>query len=267
MIKETSSKPSKAHQSNLSSEKLLALIEYLSRQPKPCRLNDLSAALDMPASTILRFLRVLHNTGYVMQDADTGRYALTLKLCSIGDNIREHYRLTEACRPYLQQMVELFGESANLAIENDMMVTYIDVIHNPNRSLLSLKHIGGIAPLHCTGVGKLLLLEYSNLQLDALIATKGLPAFTPHTITTKEDLVKELNLIRARGYSHDSEECEIGVRCVAAPVYNNMGRIIAGISVSGPVMRMTRELINQKLPEFLQIAFSCSQRMGWQMTI
>lgn len=244
----------RAQQSNLSSEKLLILLEHLSMQEAPCRLQELALATQMPPSTLLRFLRVLQNRGYVLQDPMSGRYALSLKLCGLADRIRSHHQLTHNSAPFLRQVVNLFQESANMAVENAGWVIYIDIMHHPARTLLSYKHIGSIAPLHCTGVGKLLLLNYDQDGLDAYIHNHGLTWYTEHTITSREGLLAELARIRGQGYAYDNEECEIGVRCIAAPVYDNDGKVLAGISATGPTIRMTTAYIRQRLPAFLAIA-------------
>jgi DNA-binding IclR family transcriptional regulator len=113
-------------------------------------------------------------------------------------------------------------------------------------------------------VGKLLLLGFTPRQLDSFIATKGLPALTEKTITTREALIEELARVKEKGFAFDNEEYEPGARCVAAPVYDYTGRIVAGVSISGPLTRMTDEHIYEKLPYLLDAAREISLRMGWQ---
>jgi DNA-binding IclR family transcriptional regulator len=249
---------------NLSSDKLLSLIEIMSQQQEPMRLGDLAGLLKMPASTTLRFLTALQNRDYVAQAIDTGRYSLTFKLCGLADNIRANQSLRNIGLPFLRSVAETFDESANLSIEYDLSVMYIEAVQGPSKTLMSLQRIGNIAPLHCTGVGKLLLLEYSEAQFERLMAIKGLPKYTDNTITDSELLMRELEQIRVRGYSLDNEECEIGARCVAAPIYDYTGKIVAGISVSGPVTRMSDGHIRASLHSLLQAAREISSRLGWQ---
>ena len=145
---------------------------------------------------------------------------------------------------YKLELSEKCGESACLAIEQDMMVIYIDVIEGPDSILKVMQRIGKSAPLHCTGVGKVLLLNYEEKKIDELISSKGLPAFTQNTITSKEKLFLELDKIRDCGYSLDNEECEIGARCISTPILDYTGKIIASISLTGPVSRMTMKRIS-----------------------
>lgn len=117
--------------------------------------------------------------------------------------------------------------------------------------------------MHCTGIGKLLLLEYSPSQMDAFISSEGLPRFTENTLTTKESLFKELDTIRQQGYAVDNEECEIGARCLAVPIRNYTGKIVAGISVTDPVTRLNEEAIYNKIDSFIEIGKAASRAIGY----
>jgi len=241
----------------------LTLLEHMAEQQEPFRLQDLARQLSMPSSTVLRFLTALQNRNYVAQDIDTGRYYLTFKLCGLADSIRANQSLRNISLPFLRNVAKIFDESANLSIECDMSVMYIEAVKGPSKTLMSLQLIGNIAPMHCTGVGKLLLLSYTPQQMDRLIALKGLKAYTENTITTRAALEAELAIVRAQGYAYDNEECERGARCIAAPIRDYTGRIVAGISISGPVTRMTDSQIMRHLPELLEAARQISSRLGW----
>lgn len=248
---------------NFSSDKLLGLIEYMARQSEPMRLQDISREMDMPASTVLRFLAALQNRDYAAQDIDSGRYMLTFKLCGLADSIRANQSLRTIGLPFLRSVAAVFDESVNLSIEYDMSVMYIEAVLGPSRTLMSLQRIGNIAPLHCTAVGKLLLLGYSTDQMDRFFEVKGLPGFTSSTITDRAALERELAQVGARDWALDNQECEEGARCVAAPIRDYTGRIVAGISVSGPATRMTDAHITKNLPFLLESAQKISSRLGW----
>lgn len=249
---------------NQSSEKLLAVMELLSMQEEPVKLQTLANQLSMNVSTVLRFLTALQNKGYVTQDADSGRYYLTYKICRLANRVASHIDFRNLAAPFLRSISQIFGESANLSIEQNHMVVYIEVVNGPNQMLTTLQRIGNIAPLHCTGVGKLFLLNYSVAQIDHLIAQKGLQKFTDNTLTTKQALLDALDAARKNGYAFDNEECEIGARCVAAPIRDFSGKVVAALSVSGPSTRMTDDLIFGKLPFLLDAAAQISLRLGFQ---
>lgn len=256
-------KPEKTTPANQSSEKLLTLIEVLSAQDRPIRLQDLAKLVNMNASTVLRFLTALQNKRYVSQTKDHGYYYMTHKLCAIANNITMQMDVRKFCTPYLRSISQIFEESANLSIEEDMQVVYIEVINGPHQMLSIRQRIGNIAPMHCTGVGKLMLLDYNDAKINLLISNHGMPRFTENTITTKEALLQELETIRKQGYAFDNEECEIGARCIAVPIRNFTGQIVAGLSVSGPSTRMTDSHIYKNLPFLLDAAAAVSEKLGY----
>ena len=246
--------PAKLSKVNQSVEKVLQIIEVMAHAPGEMRLQDIAAKCGMPASTVLRMLNTLLVYGYVNQDPHTQRYILSLKFAQIGSRICEQVSLRDMARPLLLELSQRCQEATCLAIEEDMEVVYVDVVDGPDSILKIMQRIGKRAPMLSTGVGKLLLLTYSGQQLDQFIAAKGLPVLTPNTLTTREALTAKLEEIRAQGYAMDDEECELGARCVAAPIRDYTGRIIAGISVSGPVSRLSMEHIADIAPVVMDMA-------------
>lgn len=250
---------------NQSVEKVLQLIETMSGEGGAMRLQDLAERCDMPASTALRMLNTLLLHGYVNQDPHTLRYALSLKFAQIGSQVCAQNNLRDIAHPFLAELSRRCRESCCLAIEEEMEMVYTDVQDGPDSMLKIMQRIGKRAPMHSTGVGKLLLLNYTESQLDTYIDRKGLPALTRNTLTTKESLIAKLAEIRAQGYALDDEECELGARCVAAPVRDYTGSIVAGLSVSGPVSRMTEERTKEIAPLVMEAANKISEKMGYQL--
>lgn len=252
----------KTAKKNQSVGRVFQIIEIMASTKTSMRLLDISETLSLPASTVLRFLNTLMAFNYVSQDPETLKYRLSTKFCMIGNLVNSQFSIRETVRPYLVELSEKCQESACLAIEDDMSVVYIDVVDGPDSMLKTMQRIGKIAPLHCTGVGKLLMLNYTMGKLDMLIAEKGLPLLTLNTITTKEKLMAELEKIRTQGYSLDDEECEIGAKCIAAPLRDYTGNIVACISVSGPVSRMTCEKMENIKEVINQTALDLSIKLG-----
>ena len=250
--------------SNRSTEKALAIIELLAQSRDPMRLRDISTALELNASTTLRFLAALQSCGYVAQEKDTARYYLTYKISRIANQHNSKTELQTITHPYLVDLSQRFHEGVCVSVEPDTTMVYIDVATGPDQTLMSMQHIGNVSPMHCTGNGKLLLLNYTPEQLDRLIRVKGLPRLTEHTITTRQALLEELERVRAEGFAYDNEECETGVRCVACPIRDYTGTIVAGISVTGPVTRMTDETIRRIQGRLAEAAGRISQALGYQ---
>lgn len=246
-----------------SGEKTLSFLEYMVLKQEPVRLIDIAKDLGMTNTTAARYLNTLMDKGYIEQNPATLEYSATFKIVALANHVSKHKDLKQIARPYLEQLAKTFGESANIAVEENMNSVYIDVIRESNASLMAIQHVGNAAPMHCTGNGKLLLLNYKDDELDRFISMKGIPRFTENTYATKEDLKLELERIRRRGYAYDEEECEIGIRCLAFPVFDAPGRIIAGMSVTGPKGRMTDEYLNQRLDIFRGIALEVSKKLGY----
>ena len=248
---------------NQSVEKAFSIIELLSKNKDPMRIQDISRELNINASTLVRFLTTLMKCGYVAQDQMTSRYFLTYKVCSIAYRVSSQPRLPETTHPFLKRLSESCNESVCLAVEQDMLAVYIDVVEGSDQMLRTTQRIGNVAPMHCTGVGKVLLMGYDEERLDRLIEERGLQHFTPNTLTSKESLMRELEEIRRRGYAYDNEECEIGSRCIAAPVRDYTGNIIAALSITGPIFRMGDEVLSQMLPVLLGMAKTLSEKFGY----
>jgi DNA-binding IclR family transcriptional regulator len=248
---------------NQSLRKALQILEGMTKIHTPARLQDIAQALKMPQSTLLRFLNTFIDFGYVGQDPGTSCYYLTLKLAEIGSRARENFPFQSSLSKYVRQISHTFDESASLSIEHDMQMVYVVTEEGPSRMLQTLQRIGRIAPMHATGVGKLHLLNYSDDRLRDLEQKFGFPKFTDRTITSKEALKKELLQIRKQGYAMDNEECEAGVRCIAVPVRNFSGEVVAGISLSAPVSRLDKQRIDEIVAYLKDISVRASKELGW----
>lgn len=255
--------PSKLFKPNQSVEKVLQIIECLAQAGEPMRLNDLSRNVDMPDSTVLRIVNTLVQKGYAYQEENTHRYALTLRFSSIGQLVSNTLQIRDIVKPYLKQLSSQSGESACLAIEEEMEVIYIDVEDGVDGMLKIMQRIGKRAPLHATGVGKLFLTQYPPEKLQRLVQEKGLSALTKHTLTTLDGLQKAIQTIKAQGYAMDDEECELGARCVAAPLYNYDNKVIAAISITGPSMRLNNEKLERLKKLILETSQTISMQLGY----
>lgn len=248
--------------SNQSTIKALSIIELLAENRAPMRLMDIAAALDMNSSTVSRFLTALVNGGYVEKER-TSLYRLTYKICYLA-NLVGSTQMSEITHPYLVKISQTLGESSCVSVERDMRMVYVDVETGPNKTLMSMQSVGNSSPMHSTGNGKLAMLEYSDDMIRRYVEKSGLHKFTPNTVGTEEELRRELDTIRARGYAIDNEESETGVRCLACPVRNYTGKIVAGMNITGPVSRITDAFIEENVPFMKEMAFAVSRKLGYQ---
>lgn len=253
---------SSATRKNLSLNKALELLEIMVSYQRPFRLLDLANDSGLSTSTVHRFLKSYIDSGYVQQAKDTKLYYMTLKLSGMGNICRQNFSLSNNLQGYVERISNHFRESSSLCIENDMNVVYIATHEGPERMLSTLSRIGKIAPMHCTGVGKIFLSQYSQEKLSLFLKVKGLPRFTDHTICDIDALRRELVQIAERGYSWDNEECEIGVRCLAVPVFDYSGQISAALSFSCPVARFPKE--EEAITFMKEISMEASRELGFK---
>ena len=250
-------------QASASSDKLLMLLECIAANRTPARLQDLAEQSGMTQPTVLRYLRTLQNTGYVYQDEDTLRYALTWKLCGLTENLHSFIGLRNIAAPFVNELGNTLHLGVCLVVNRDHQCVYLDCIDNP-RAAEPLQYIGRRAPLHVTGSGKLLLSAYTEAQIDEFIALRGLEKYTEHTITTKGALIRQLAEVRKQGFAYDNEECEIGLRCVSYPLRCYTGEIYAAISVFGNAPEMTDTLLKEQIqPRLKAAAEQISARLGY----
>ena len=242
----------------------LEIIELLAQNNNhPQRLLDIANQLGMNTSTALRYLGALNNCGYVQQDEDTQRYSLTMKICAIANKVIANNDLCTVARPVMKRLSYEVQESVCLAIEQDFSVIYAAVEQGPDQMFKTMQRIGSSAPMHCTGIGKVLLCYGSEEKVDKMIQRKGLPIFTANTLHTREDLLEVLKKVRAEGVGFDNEECELGARCIAVPIFDYRKRVVAGLSITGTIFRMTDEALKRMLPILKSSAAEISNKLGY----
>ncbi len=200
-------------------------------------LTDLSQRVGMPASTAHRLLVTLQNFGYLEFNESSQLWSIGVEAFRIGGSFSRRIKVVEVGRPMLRALMEQTGETANLAVADDGDVVFVSQVetHEPIRAF---HRPGTRAHMHASGIGKALLAHMNSEELQKWMQRKGLASYTANTITDPEQLHHEMQLIRERGWAIDSEERTLGMRCVAAPIYNEFGEAIAGISVSGPTVRL-----------------------------
>lgn len=254
----------KGGESNLSSDKLLRIIEYMAANRLPVRLKDISDNLGISQPTVVRYLRTLCEQGYAYHDDHTGNYALTWKICRLGTSLESNLVLRNMAGSLLGEFANQYNVGILLAVEREGCLVYLDLASAPHGSLDTMLRIGKDAPMHSTGSGKILLSSMTPTQLTQVLDQRGLPRLTSKTITNREALMEELAKIREQGYALDNEECEIGHRCVSVPLYNYMGTAVAAISAFDSVERLTDSYIETTiLPALKQLAEEISFRMGY----
>lgn len=221
--------------------------------------------IPMDKSTVYRFLISLMNLGFVYQDKQTEKYGLTLKLFEIGMSVLERLELWREAEAIVKEIARVTGETVHLATLDEDNLVYLGKFESIRTLRVSMmSRIGRSAPAYCTGVGKILLAHLPRERLDYILQKEKPVQYTDRTIVRKSDLDRELSSIREKGYAIDNEEHEIGVRCVAAPVRNNVSAVCGAVSVSVPTVRLPDKKIPHYRDIIVQAAEEISRRMGYR---
>jgi IclR family acetate operon transcriptional repressor len=239
-----------------SLDRAFALLEHMADAGGDVALSELAVRSGLPLPTIHRIVRTLVVSGYVRQ-LPSRRYGLGPRLIGLGEAASR--MLGEWARPQLAQLVDQAGETANLAMLDGDAVVYVAQV--PSRhSMRMFTEVGRRVPVHCTGVGKVLLAQLPPAQVHAMLTRAGMVAQTPHTITDPDRLARELDRVRHQGYAVDDAEQEVGVRCVAVAVPG--GRSSTALSVSGPETRVTWAVVERTVPLLQQAAAALAGQLA-----
>lgn len=222
-----------------SVDKTFAILEYFTVQHPEWSITELAKELDANKSTVYRFLSDMEKRGIMYQDPTSDKYGLGLKLFELGNRVQIHSAFIDKTHPVLEEVAENITETVHIAILKDNQAYYVDKVESPQGLRLSTT-IGTYKPLHATSLGKVLL-AFSAMDYKEFIATellkKNLDAFTENTITDHKKLEEEFHKIKKQGFSVDYEEYEIGLICVAVPIFNKKNEIVASLSAAGPANR------------------------------
>lgn len=221
-------------------ERMMKLLDVLSYYHDPVSLKQLALETDLHPSTAHRILASMAATGFV-ERADPGTYRLGIRLLELGNLVKSRINIRDSAMAPMQQLHERIGESVNLGVRQGDEIVYVERTSSGRSSIRVVHLVGARAPLHVTAAGKLYLAEDSRERLKDYARRTGLPGFTTTSITTLPALEKEIERVRRHGIAYDNEEIEQGLRCVAAPIRDDSGELVAGLSVSAPADRYNPE--------------------------
>jgi DNA-binding IclR family transcriptional regulator len=217
-------------------DRMMSLLDALAKAPEPVPLKMLSQATELHPSTAHRILAAMTHSRLVERH-DPGTYTLGIRFLELGNLVKSRINIREIALPYMKTLHETIGEAINLGIRDGDEIIYLERTSSGSSLVRVIYLVGGRAPLHLTSLGKLFLASDSLANVQAYAKRTGLPGKTPHSLTSLSLLEKELEAIRLNDLAYDNEEAEIGLRCVASPIRNDEGTIIAGLSISAPTDR------------------------------
>lgn len=250
--------------SNVQSiERALNLLKTLSNYPEGIQITRLSEQVGMTKSTTHRLLSTLVNMHYVTKDAETDKYKLGTEIIYLSRNLLSNMNVINVAKPYLEKLSRDVNETVHLCIADHGQIMYVDKIES-NRPVRMSSQIGSRAPMYCTGIGKVLLSGMPEHQYEEIVSKTEFVLHTPQTVKNKEELFEQVQRAKELGYALDDVEKEDGLRCIAAPIYDFSGMIIASFSISGPAIRITKELIENTLVERVRITSQeISRNLGY----
>jgi len=218
----------------------MTVLSTIAESPEPLRFAAIARKLDMPKASLHRILTALMTERLVRLDPEQQTYHAGYRLLELAHRTWEETDIRKVAQPHLRQLRAQVQETVHLAVRDGSEIVYIDKLESSD-GLRLYSAIGKRGPIYCTGVGKAILASLDDEEQRRIIDRLDLAPFTNNTITTAEKLRFAIKEIRNRGCAYDLEEHQEGTRCVAAPVVNFHGEVIASISVTGPATRMTSE--------------------------
>ena len=237
---------------------LSVLFAFSAKQPKRT-LDDLATELNVNKASLLRILRTLEAEKVLLRFGDA--YSLGPRVLELGNAYLSTLSVHEVAQPYMASLAETCDQTVSLAILDEFEVVYIAIEH-AQRDVGIQGEIGGRHPAHATGLGKVLLADLDEAQLSRLLENRELKPLTNRTITTAEALRERLEQVKREGVALDDEERGIGIRCVAAPIRDRSGKVVAGLSLAGPIFHMTDDKIPLYTENLLQSASMISEQLG-----
>jgi DNA-binding IclR family transcriptional regulator len=217
-------------------ERMMSLLDALSHYDAPASLKQLALETGLHPSTAHRILAAMTTAGFVERSANGG-YRLGIRLLELGNLVKSRLDIRAAALPLMEALHQQLGESVNLGVRQGDDIVYIERTSSGRSTVRAVHLVGARAPLHVTAVGKLYLAAVAPEEVAAYARRTGLPGLTASSLTTQAALEKELARVRREGVAFDNEEIEPGLRCIAAPVFDDADLLVAGLSVSAPAER------------------------------
>ncbi len=240
----------------------LALLNRIADSPDAgASLTDLAQQVGLPSSTAHRLLTTLEQERYVRFDPEGRLWSVGVQAFMAGASFTRTRSLVALARPPMRRLMEEGGETVNLAVEDDGMAVYLAQVEC-RQMMRAFARPGSRVPLHCSAVGKAILSSVSDKSLAKTLHQHGMPRLTVKTITSPAALRADLQRAKTAGYAIDDEEHAVGLRCIAAPVFDDTGDVVAAVSASGPMARIVDERVGALAALVMGAARAISAEMG-----
>ncbi len=237
--------------------RVLDILDLLKNSPDGASISEIATAVDLPKSSVFRYLATLESRDYVEQDPATGAYRFGLAF--LLSHTRYRQILAARAKPYLEKLRDRFQETINLAILDGNRITYLEIVES-QRAIRFAARPGDRDPIHSSALGKAIASTLDEARVREILETEGMPKRTPHTITGVEELLAELEVIRKRGYALDNRENEEDGRCVAAPIPGTATPV--ALSLSAPAVRISLDEVGDVAEALIETAEALAGDLG-----
>ncbi|AFV77452.1 IclR family transcriptional regulator [Thermus oshimai] len=241
-------------------QKVGEVLELFTREHPEWGVTEVARALGIPKSSAHALLATLSQIGLLKRGRE-GRYRLGFRVLALAHVLLSTSSWREEARKAMEELVARFGETTHLAVLECGRVVYVEKLEGTRAVKVATTGIGVELPAHCSAVGKVLLAHRPWEEVLSIVEARGLPALTPNTITTLDELKTELQAVRERGYAYDIEEAVPELCCVAAPIRDHTGEVIAALSLSVPFYRF-QERKEEYRRAVLEATRTVSERLG-----
>ncbi|WP_445778585.1 IclR family transcriptional regulator [Shewanella sp.] len=240
-------------------ERLFLLLEVLAKNGQAMSLKEISEAAELHPSTTHRILNDL-TIGRFVERPEAGTYRLGMRLLELGTLVKDRLNVRDLALGPMRELHRLIQQPVNLSVRQGDEIIYIERAYSERSGMQVVRAIGGRAPLHLTSVGKLFLASDDIARIRAYATRTGLPSQTRNSLTQLHQLERELQEAQRSGVARDNEELELGVRCIAAGIRDDQGKLVAGLSISAPASRMEESW----LPKLQSTANEISKALGYR---
>jgi IclR family transcriptional regulator, carbohydrate utilization repressor len=240
-------------------ERLFSLMDVLASREEAISLKEISEKTGLHPSTAHRILNDL-TIGRFVDRPEPGSYRLGMRLLELGNMVKARLNVRDAALAPMRDLHKLIQQPVNLSMRQGDEIVYIERAYSERSGMQVVRAIGGRAPLHLTSVGKLFLSVDEPMKVRSYATRTGLNGQTKNSITQLPVLERELSKVRQYGIARDNEELELGVRCIAAGIYDDQGKLLAGLSISAPADRLDEAW----LPKLQSTAEGISQALGYK---
>ncbi|MEA2066882.1 MAG: IclR family transcriptional regulator [Thermotogota bacterium] len=238
-------------------ERIIKIFDSFSLDKPELTLKELTDKTGLHKSTVYRIAEALNRVNILSKDNKISKYRIGIKLFELGSLYLETLELRELAFPEIEKLSKYTEESIHMGVLDGNEVTSIEGMGS-SHNLQAKLWIGKRSPIYCTSVGKAILAFLPDKEQEEILSSIELKRYTKNTITDKKEFEKELERIKKQGFALDNEEHDEGIMCVGAPIFNNKGKVVASISISGPKIRMK----GQKLEKYKKLLMDSVKRIS-----